>query len=1153
MSEFKQLINPHSHTHFSLDGAATVEDIVKRNKELGATYVSVTEHGNMNSALELFEKTKKHGMKPICGIELYVQPPFLDEIRKIVTFEVEKSGKAKDAADLAKKVETAMKNEYVHLTVHFKDEWAYQYFCRLSPVMESRAVVKWGERKPIATIDEIRGASGHITICSSCLIGMTQKFILPRKKSGIVSPELAEKAYQTIREIAGKDDFYVEIFPHEITHEWSRPDKDKPGTGKFVPHECTQYAPDGDIQKPANEFMLHLAKKYDDPVVISLDSHFAYPEQKIVQDARLGNGDENWKFYNSYHILTSEEAFKSVNKTLKIDKKTFEGWIDNSYKFASRFDNFNLTTSKQRWVLQPLPPNWQELLLKYIEVFGRMDWNNPAMLERLKYEIDILANNSKINLMSYFFTVMDIADFCRKNDVLMNVRGSAGGSLLLYLVGVSAVNPLKHNLSFERFLTAGRIKANTLPDVDMDISDQDKVFTYLQEKYGDAFCRISVDSQLKLKSSIKDAERAKFGKVRPETEKLCKTLKAAPQGMDDWTYVFGGKDELGNPIIGLIETHKGLKEYSEANEEIWKQVTEMLGVIRQKSQHACGVVIADKPVQEYVPTTIVSGVRVTGFSPKQLEAAGLVKLDLLGLNTLRDMNLTIKLIKERHGVSLNWCDLPYSDEVFKWFAEGKTAAVFQFDSHTAVPLLKGIKPQNIDGLSATTALGRPGTTDAPESATSSRTLADVFVARAQGEKIRYVNEDLEPILKETYGIALYQEQTIQVFRDLAQYTAEEGEAVRRGIGKKDAELLARCTKDLKDKVLARGWTEEQVQLLMDQVMASARYSFNKSHSTSYAYVAYAGMYLKIFYPLEFWTAILTFASKDDMKGYWKHVEDYVRYPDISKSKNEFYIAKDGDKEYIQAPINLIDGVGPATAKEIVGKAPYKSLEDFVLRVNRRIVNKKIVTRLIFSGTMDSLMPPGLNDAEKLDLYLQTKSIVDNEKKEPVPAQYLSFTPLMTFLFKKSIFKVFKEDVTPLTIPVLVERKVLEQKDSGGRRGYLVYRDYVNKKLDNALLSTPADYQYYIDEGIPATIAMVVYVSEVEEKSYADGQKTMLRMVLESGDAEIKTVKFPSWGENDHGVDKDIEGSVALVVMTKRWDKNDFLVDKILKIEKIENF
>lgn len=1132
-----------------MDGAATVEDVVKRTKELGATHVAVTEHGNMNSALELFEKAGKSGLKPICGIELYVQSPFLEELRKIVTFEVQQSGKIKDAEDLEKKVEKAMKNEYVHLTVHFKDEWAYQYFCKLTPAMEERAVVKWGERKPIATLEEIRGAAGHITICSSCLIGMTQKFILPRKKSGIATPELAEKAYRIIREIAGKDDFYVEIFPHEITHEWSRPDKDKPGTGKFVPHECTQYAPDGDIQKPANEFMIHLANKYNDPIIVSLDSHFAYPEQKIVQDARLGNGDENWKFYNSYHILTSQEAFQSLNKTLKVDKKTFEGWIDNSYKFGSRFDNFKLVTSKQRWVLQPLPPNWQELLLKYIEAFGRMDWNNQAMLERLKYEIDVLANNGKLNLMSYFFTVMDIAEFCRNNDVLMNVRGSAGGVLLLYLVGVSAVNPLKHNLSFERFLTTGRIKANTLPDVDMDISDQDKVFEYLTNKYGDAFCRISVDSQLKLKSSIQDAERVKFGKVRPETMKLCKSIKAAPTGMDDYLYVFGGVDQQGNPVIGLLETHKGLKDYAENNPEVWKQVVEMLGIIRQKSQHACGVVIADRPVQDYVPVTKVGGVRVTGFSPKQLEAAGLVKLDLLGLNTLRDMNLCLKLIKERHGVTLDWSNLPYDEECFRWFAEGKVAGVFQFDSFTAIPLLKGIKPRDIDGLSATTALGRPGTTDAPESATSSRTLADVFVARAQGEKIRYVNDDLEPILKETYGIALYQEQTIQIFRDLANYTAEDGEGVRRGIGKKDADLLAKYTKDLKDKVLARGWTEEQVQLLMDQIMASSRYSFNKSHSTSYAYVAYAGMYLKIHYPLEFWTSILTFASKKDLKDYWTHVEDFVKYPDVNRSKETFQIAKREDgTEYIQSPINLIDGVGPATAKEIINKAPYASLEDFVKRINRRIVNKKIVTRLVFSGTMDCLMPAGLNDAEKLDLYLQTKALVDNEKKEAVPAQYLSFTPLMNFLFKKAIFKVFKEDVTPLTLPILADRRLIAQ-----RGNYLVYKDPNSKKLDNAPLITPSDYEVYAeDEDLTATVAMVAYVTECEEKSFAEGSKTMMKLTLEAGDSTIETVKFPSWGETEHGVDKDIDGSVALIVMTKKFQKN-FVIDKIMKLEKIENF
>src|SRR5579863_880629 len=240
MSKFKQLINPHSHSHYSLDGAATVDEIVARNKELGATHVALTEHGNMNGLLELYEKANKKGLKPICGIELYVQPPFLDEIKPVLIKELTmKSKKGEEPGE--EKLDNALKSEYVHLTVHFKDEWAYHYFTKLTPIMEQRAVVKFGERKPIATLEEIAGAAGHITICSSCLIGIIQRFILPRRTSGFSSTDLAEKAYKMIRDIAGKDNFYVEVFPHILDREWEKPVRDKTKKiitpGKFVANE----------------------------------------------------------------------------------------------------------------------------------------------------------------------------------------------------------------------------------------------------------------------------------------------------------------------------------------------------------------------------------------------------------------------------------------------------------------------------------------------------------------------------------------------------------------------------------------------------------------------------------------------------------------------------------------------------------------------------------------------------------------------------------------------------------------------------------------------------------------------------------------------------------------------------------------------------
>lgn len=1161
--KFKQLINPHSHTHYSLDGAATVEDIVLRNKELGATHVAVTEHGNLNSNLELYDKALKHGLKPILGIEFYVQPPFLEELRPIIQKELQLKNKLREGKEGIEQIEKELAKEYVHLTVHFKDEWAYNYFTKLTPKMEARAIVKGGERKPVVTLEELAGAAGHITVCSSCLVGIVSKFFLPRKNSQVSRPDLAEKAYNLIKEIAGPGNFFVEVFPHKVTHSYKAPQKNKETgeliPGQFIPHECTPFAPDGDLQKTTNQFIINLAKKYKDPIIVSLDSHFATPEQKIVQDARLGNGQEQWKFYNSYYICPSHEAYEILKEQLDINEKEFEEWIENSYQFANLFNDFKLTTSKERWVLRPLPENYQDLLLEIIQKNGRMNWEDPIMLERLRYEIDVLARNGKVNLLSYFLTVEDIANFCKENDILINVRGSSGGSLLLYLIGVSSINPLKHGLSFERFLTLGRIKANTLPDVDIDVSDQQSVFHYLENKYKDAFCRISTDTYLKLKSSIKDAERAILGKVRPETEKLCVSLPKPLQSVSETEYVFGHEED-GIFIPGIIETYGPLKKYIKENPEIWKAASQMIGIIRQKSQHACGVVIADKPVQDYIPVTQVGSAKVTGYSPKQLELAGLVKFDVLGLNTLRDIQEALRLIKINHGTSIDPFNLPHSNEVFYMFGEGDTVTVFQFDTDTVRPFLKAKKPTTIDELAAITALCRPGTLDAPSGEHEGNrelSLAEIYIARAQGREIKYIHPDLEPIMKDTLGVQLYQEQTLQIFRDIAGYTYEQAEMVRRGIGKKDEEVLASCMGDLKTACLKKGWSEDQVKLLIEQIMASSRYSFNKSHAISYAYVAYACAFLRYYYPLEWWTAILKNASKDDLQYYWPYVSNIIKMPDINNSDENFYIKEENGKKFIQAPITLLDGIGTATTTEIATKKPFKDFEDFITRVDRRIINKRVVVKFILSGLLDSLFPPETGDIEKLNTYIQYKQKLEG-KTDPLSEDIYNLTPIKKLRFKRDIFTVYKIDWVEAAFPYL-EKNGLAKKYN---RVY-AYVDPTKKEYSNLPLLKINQIKRYLDIKYEneETFALVGYVLETKEISYqkktqtGSETNTMMKFLIEAGDCVLEAVKWPEWGKTHHEIKKDLEERVVLFVITRKvhYQKGlQLTIKKLIDITDIDN-
>lgn len=1114
MTQFKQLANVHQHSDSSLDGAATVDSLIKRTKELDCPYLALTDHGNMNSLMHLYSSSKKAGIKPILGIELYMQPPFIDEITQEYI----------QAAGDTPKIRKKLREMYVHLTVHFKDEWAFEYFSSLTPKMEQRAVVLWGETKPIATLEEVAGAAGHITVCSSCLVGVVQKYLLVDRVTGKVYPERATKSYHLLRDLVGKDDFFVEVFPHEIVKDWVKPTYDKATKqklteGYFKPNECTPWFPDGDLQKKANQFVLDLAKQNGDKVVISLDSHFAYPEQQLVQESKLGNGLEQWKFSNSYHILTTQEAAKCLKHTLDVSDRDIEEWVDNSYYWASKFDNFKLKTNEDRWVLPPLDLDWMKKLKLAIDRHGRMKWDNPVYVARLKEEIDLFTNNGKLNLMPYFFTVEDIANFCREAGILMTSRGSAGGSLMLYVLGVSATDPILYGLSLPRFLTLGRINENVLPDVDMDFGRKDEVLDYLRQKYEDRFAPISIDVMLKIKSSIKDAERSLLGEVRKSTEDMCKKLPTSPQRSNEYEFVFGGKKD-----VGIINEYQELKDYSEnlANKNIWDTVVQMLGVQRQKSQHPCGVVIADKPIQEYVPLIRVGKGEslVTGFNPKWVEERGLLKFDVLGVNTLYDIEECLNLVKKRHNKTFNPWDLPYNAKVFEEFGRGNTVSVFQFDSATVVPLLKKTKPMSIPELSNITALGRPGTLDALDD--DGRTLAEVYCARAQGEKVRYIHPDMEQITGNSFGIALYQEQTLAAFKLLAGYSDGETERARRAIGKKDPALMVECLKDLHIGCKKRGWSDHQVDLLVQQIKASSNYSFNKSHSTSYAQVAYACMWLKCHFPIEWWASVLSHSTKDDIiSKFWKDVKKYVTLPDINLSEEDFVI-KDNK---LVAPLGMIIGVGPAAYHQLVANKPYKDFRHFIechfkekikgQKAEKSAVHSGIAHKLIVSGVLDSLMPESDMEIEhKIKLFETVKAQVKKEKRKPEDSYYSNYLPLGKYLAKKAVIHTYFEDLRSL---ILIPRggKQLPNDlwvwtktyENDGHK-YNKTMTFVDGPQIEKLMANAHKYKDAEEK-----IWALAYITEETYKKYQNNTKQFTRLIADINGSLMELIYWPPWGEN----------------------------------------
>ena len=1109
-TKFRQFINPHQHSDGSTDGAATVTQIVARNVDLGATHVAITEHGNMNTNMAMYLACKKKKVKPILGIELYLKNPFEDWVRESAEIHFADTEASKRAA----KVERKVKEDYLHLTVHFKTQWAYQYFCKLTPAMEARAVTHWGERKPMITIEELRGASGQITITSGCIIGAVQRWILPDKNGGRSSPEMAEKCYKLIREIAGPGNFFVEIFPFEVNQDWVKPVFEKgvmKSPGKIVSKQPSAFFPDGDIQKVGNQLALGLARKYGDPALISLDAHFATAKQKVIQDSKLGNGEGKQRYTNSFHILSTDESAEVLQKTLGVTDAEIEQWVNNSYKFAALFDNFKLTTKDDRWVIDQAPADFMLQVKTMIDRHGRMDWNDQAMVERLKHEMEVLFFNGKINLFPYFQVVEDVANYGRENHILVTNRGSAGGCLFLYLIGVSGLNPLQFNLPFERFLTLGRIMANDLPDVDMDISHQEKVFTYLTEKYGDRFCRVSTDTMLKLKSSIKDSERLVFGEVREATEKLTKKLPPTPQNVNDADFVFGYESDDGERHPGLFDHDADLKKYASDNPEVWSMVKEMMGIMRQKGVHACAAVIATNPIQDYVPITYINGTKVSGFSPKSITECGLIKFDFLGLNTLKDIQSCLDSIKERAGIDIDPWHLPHDEKSFAEFSKCNTETVFQFDTTTVRPFVKEIVPVSISDLSNITALVRPGALDAPYG--DGRTLAQVFVARRKGEAIEYIHEDLRHIFEETSGISIYQEQNIQIFQDLAGYSTEKSETVRRGIGKKDKKVLESCFSDLRTGCLSRGWTENQINLLISQVVASANYGFNKSHSAAYANVAYACMWLKTNYPLDWWKATLSNSTKDEMVNkFWRYVHRFVASPDINQAKEDYVIL--GSK--LIPPLSVISKVGEKAYAQLIKNAPYRDLKHFVevhltkkaKGGDRSAVNSGTARRLILAGVMDSFFELNADLDEKLHQFEQLKAEVKQEKVEPVPKEFIALTDLDRYMFRKKVLGIYSADLRALILPKCVLKGAPQTDPSGLKvwvteKGYRVYDwDMIEAVRDNVDKTSGFDGTYYA----------IAYVVDERVFRYKGNKKQATELTIDINGHFSKEVLWPPQDE-----------------------------------------
>ncbi len=923
MSDFAQFVSPHCHIK-SLDSASTPKRFAEREVELGTGHIVVTDHGTLEATRTVYDLCAKGGkfhgkLSPVLGLEAY----FRDDNDPILLgngYKQDENGK------LVKSM------KYAHLTMHAMDESAYFKLVKILSDADFTAEQHGSERKPLfkwADL-EVLGAE-NMTMTSGCLIGMVGRHLLANNDL-----KSATQYYEKLRSLTKPGNFYVEIFPHvtdkyfqsgifltfedgtvvelgskrklrteqgEVFAEDLAADfrKDAAAARKthkgvldlmenrkwsgqvlgplrhvelregFVHNECTPWCSHGDYQQEVNKILLGLAEKYGDPVLISDDSHFAVPEEKIIQDTRLGG----WRFAQSHHRMASSEAWEHFRTKLGTSEAQFGRWVENTREWAARFKGFSFSP-RQALPTSFYPTDTLRHTMELIKQHRRMDWSNPAMVERLRAEIKLL-HKSGVDLLSYFFVDEEVCSLYRKKGELTGPgRGSAGGLLLANVLGITHFNPLDYDLSMDRFMTPDRIASGKLPDIDQDLPHRDLLVDpndpskgWLADRFGACVAKLSVDQQLKLKNAIKDVHRIKDGFVSDRINAITKALPNPPQGVETKDVVFGYEvDGVYTP--GLLETDATLQSYVATYPQHWEIVKGLLGLPRQKGGHPCGFVISGTPIDEFIPmTSLKDGTRVTSYTGPSVEAAGGLKMDFLVVNSIRDIGRAIRLVQERHaphlvpdgetvqfvqtikgkecasvqalpynnGVVDIW-DLPVDEAVYRDIAEGRVETVFQLDGGAARQGLKyfGPKPDgtltlnSLEGLSAFTALDRPGPLDAyvDDGEGGKHNMLVEYAIRAAGGAGSGRMPVLDDLCSATYGVIVYQEQLEKIFKVVGGTTGIEATAFRSRIGKKKIVEVRQKDKPLFMKGAVEKLGKEEAERLWESMETFGQYGFNKS-------------------------------------------------------------------------------------------------------------------------------------------------------------------------------------------------------------------------------------------------------------------------------------------------------------------------------------
>jgi len=890
MPEFVHL---HNHSHYSLlDGACTIDALTDAAVENNMPALALTDHGVMFGAIEFYKKARKAGIKPIIGTEAY-----------IVT-----RGTRFDKGTVAQSRSNGQgRGVHHHIILLVKDYTGYKNLIKLVTLGHTEGFYY----KPRIDLELLRQHREGLIALSACVSGIVSAHLIAgdykeAKKSALLYKELFE------------DDFYLEIQNHQLEKE-----------------------------KPVLEGMPRIASELGIKLVGTNDIHYVRKEHALahnvlllIPEASIGNPPD----YTKLRYGTDDFYFKGAEEMTQA-LRSFPGAVESTLEIAEKC-NLELNFRENHMPNFPLPADCLANDLDgYLELLAKQGLQRrykvitTEIQARLEHELGVVR---KMGYSGYFLIVQDFINEARKMGVRVGPgRGSAAGSLVSYALGITDVDPIHYGLLFERFLNPDRV---TMPDIDVDFADDKRglVIDFVKRKYGeDSVSQIITFGTLLSRAVLKDVGRV-LGVSLGTIESITKQIP-----------VFQGRV---TPLAEALATVPQLKRVRETKDEKIRELIDVSlaleGLSRNASTHAAGIVIAPGPITDFVPLYKTPQTELmTQYNMKDLEEAGLLKMDFLGLRTLTVFDRALTLIKQNRGEEIVLETIPLDDEeTFELFSHARTVGVFQFESPGMQEYLRKLQPNSINDLVAMNALYRPGPMD----------MINDFIARKHGkQRIDYLHPLLESILRETYGIIVYQEQVIRITSEIAGFSLARADLMRRAMGKKDKLLMAELKKEFVAGATQKGIQRRLAVEIFDFIEKFASYGFNKSHSVAYSIIAYQTAYLKAHYPAEFMAAILTseIGNTDKIVLYindCRKNEINVLPPDVNESQSTFVVTRDGIRFGMNAVKNVGENAVESIVKEREQGGPFETLFDFCRRVDLRIVNRKTIESLIQAGAFDTL-------------------------------------------------------------------------------------------------------------------------------------------------------------------------------------------------------